>query len=250
MIDELRGAAIICMVVFHSFITMQSFDRFCGFGEKMFNFFLPASPYFAGLFVVICGMSCYFSHSNYKRGLKLLSVAVLLTAATLLIDAYLIDETAIIFGILHMLSVSILIFALSRRLIDKIPVIIGLILNMFLFLFTYNIENRYLGIDGIFKIDLPSRLYDFYFLFPFGLCSDNFASADYYPLIPWFFLFMFGAYLGRTAISGHFPKFMYRKRFAFLSAVGKYTLWIYIFHQPIIYGLLYVSDLLLNLIGI
>ena len=72
-------------------------------------------------------------------------------------------------------------------------------------------------------------------LFPLGLHDSGFASADYFPMMPWFFLFIAGSYFGIIAKDGRLPKFCYPTHIKWLAVVGRYTIWIYVLHQPIIY---------------
>ncbi len=67
-----------------------------------------AQYFFAGLFVVLSGISSTLSRGNIRRALKLVAVALLVTAATFIFDRH----SAILFGILHCLAVSILIYGL------------------------------------------------------------------------------------------------------------------------------------------
>ena len=65
----------------------------------------------------------------------------------------------------------------------------------------------------------------------------KFASADYFPLIPWLFLFwagLFAARLVRPALAA--PPAALRP----LCRVGRHTLAVYRLHQPILYGALWV----------
>ena len=72
--DELRGLAVLCMIFYHAFYTM-AFLFGIPLGRTLLYFFMPAEPYFAGLFILISGISCQLSHSNLIRGAKLLLVA-------------------------------------------------------------------------------------------------------------------------------------------------------------------------------
>ena len=72
--DEVRGFDLILMVFFHAFFVIGYLFDFA-WGRELFLFFNPAEPFFAGLFIFICGISCRLSHSNWKRGGLLLLVA-------------------------------------------------------------------------------------------------------------------------------------------------------------------------------
>ena len=247
LLDELRGFAIICMVFFHAFFTAWSMFGF-EFGKTLFYFFQPAQPYFAALFILISGISCNLSHSNIKRGLILAGISVALTAVTYSGRFIGIYGITIWFGILHLLAFSILFVAIAWRALKKIIPIVGFIINLLLFFVTYFVSRDNGGFINLFfiKIDLPDILYTTDWLCPLGFYSENFFSSDYFPILPWFFMFICGYYLGTYAKKNKFPQFFYNQHIRPLSVVGKYTLWIYIFHQPVIYGLFYALSFIMS----
>ena len=93
----------------------------------------------------------------------------------------------ILFGILHCLGVAMMLYPLLAPLVERLPVWAGVLLSAALYLLTAGIGQRVLGF-GPFTVPLPDALYDCGFLFPLGLHPRIFASADYYPLLPWIFL--------------------------------------------------------------
>ena len=65
----------------------------------------------------------------------------------------------------------------------------------------------------------------------------QFASADYFPILPWVFLFWCGVFLARLWCPGRGePPAALRP----LCAIGRNTLLVYMLHQPVIYGALWV----------
>ena len=98
LMDELRGFAVFCMVFYHGFYTL-AYLYHLELGKILLYFFMPAEPWFAGLFILIAGVSSNLSHSNLIRGLKLAGVALVVTLATWLV----VPEERILFGILHFL---------------------------------------------------------------------------------------------------------------------------------------------------
>ena len=60
--DEVRGFDLLLMVAFHGFYTAGYLFGFRP-AAWLFNFFNPVEPFFAGLFILICGISCRLSHS-------------------------------------------------------------------------------------------------------------------------------------------------------------------------------------------
>ena len=105
LMDELRGFAVFCMVFYHGFYTFAYLFHWA-FGEALLRFFMPAEPWFAGLFILISGISSNLSHSNLARGAKLLVIAL----AVSLVTGLVVPQERILFGILHFLSVCMLLF--------------------------------------------------------------------------------------------------------------------------------------------
>ena len=80
------------------------------------------------------------------------------------------------------------------------------------------------------------------FLFPFGFAYEGFASSDYFPLLPHLGWYMLGTVLGRTVyadkktrLPGTFRESAITRFFCWC---GRQSLFIYLLHQPIVYGLL------------
>lgn len=249
LLDELRGLSIVLMVFFHAFYLIgYEFD--IEFFQELYAFFSPAQPYFAGLFIFICGISCNLSHSNVKRGLLLAGVAALMSMVLWCAVWWrmLSPGNYIWFGILHLLAVCILLYALLRPTLKYIPPVLGFVCCLVLFVLCYHIpydQGGYFGLRGLFTVGIPAAATDHPLLYPFGLCPVS-ACGDYFPLLPWFFCFLGGSFVGVWATRGKFPKWTYRCRFPWLAATGRHTLLIYLFHQPILYLLCEVIGWLIH----
>ena len=260
ILDGIRGVAIISMVVYHALYDVN--DVF-GFHMWIFDFFTLLEPWFAGAFILLCGLSCRFSHSNVKRGVRVFAVAMAVTAVTVLFSVFFAPGQEIYFGILHFMGVAILLYVPLRRPLDRIHPYAALALYLLLFAATYTMPWTYqIGfpgfslqlpaslyyasdtlcrqIDAFFRISTPSWLPDVIGLYPIGLPGANFASADYFPLIPWFFLFLAGTVIGVPVKEHKLPEKFYTARVPFFAAAGRNTLLIYVLHQPVIYLLLTV----------
>jgi uncharacterized membrane protein len=80
----------------------------------------------------------------------------------------------------------------------------------------------------------------FDWLLPLGITSPSFSSYDYFPLVPWLGIFLIGAALGKTVYAGRRSLLPWHLPPTFVNAAGRHSLLIYIVHQPVIMGVLYV----------
>lgn len=235
LLDELRGLSILLMVLYHA-----GYDLIYIFGVHIpffhSSFLNLLQSLFAGLFILISGCCCRLSRSNLARGAAVLALGLGMTLVTWLF----LPDQLILFGILHLLGASMLLFALLRPLLDPVPVPLGVLLTASLFAATWLLPRESLGFFGIAFFDLPKELFTYSWLFPFGFTAPGFSSSDYFPLMPWFFLFLCGSYLGIPIREKRFPAFFYKRHIPFLSLAGRYTIWIYLLHQPVVYGVLLV----------
>ncbi|MCL1789156.1 MAG: DUF1624 domain-containing protein [Oscillospiraceae bacterium] len=249
-LDEIRGFAIICMVVYHIAFTLQEFYEI---NVPIFfdGWFYLIWAVFAGSFIFISGIVCRYSRNNIKRGAQCFLLGMMLTFIT----AIAAPSVAILFGILHFLGICMILFGLGEALLDRIPPLAGIAACVFMFSITWNISAEWIKISGEYvmksggtigfgtlpwaSFPLPEMLYEAKLLFPLGFYAGGFASGDYFPLFPWAFLFLAGAYFGVFVKRGSCPPFFYTTRIPFLAAAGRVTIWIYLLHQPIAMGILY-----------
>ena len=78
---------------------------------------------------------------------------------------------------------------------------------------------------------------------PFGLSSPSFYSFDYFPLVPWLGIFLIGVSLGKSVYASKRSLLPWRLPKTFVNWAGRHSLIIYIAHQPIIMGVLYIFGL-------
>ncbi|MDR2531929.1 MAG: DUF1624 domain-containing protein [Oscillospiraceae bacterium] len=237
LLDEIRGFAIICMVVYHFMFSLNNFYEVDVpiFFEDWFDIIRNI---FAGIFIFISGCVCRFSRNNLKRGIQCFFLGMLITY----IVAFAQPSYMIHFGILHMLGISMIIYALTERFFDFVPPIAGLILFGVLFFALYNVPygnpDGYIGFNGLITYNPPEIMYNTGVLFPFGFSHPQTKYADYFPLIPWFCIFAAGSFFGVYARDNALPRWFYKTRVRFFAATGRYTIWIYLLHQPIIIAVL------------
>ena len=227
LLDELRGLSIILMVIYHFFFNLVFI-----FGVNIPAFHAPLldflQPFFAGVFILISGMVCRYSRSNLKRGAVLMGLALGLSIVTI----NFMPEQAIYFGILHLLASAMILFALLEKPLGAVTVLPGMLIFTLLFAVTFNISRGYLGFFNLHLFELP-QFGDARWMIPIGLMG---IGADYFGLIPWLFLFFAGTYLGIPCADGQMPRIVYRGVLPWLGAVGRKTIYIYLLHQPVLYG--------------
>ena len=235
-VDSLRGLAIVMMVTFHLIFDLNYF------GIYSFNISSGLLWWFAritaSIFVFLVGVSLSLSYTRttllsnnitekelflkyLKRGLKIFSYGLLITAATWIF----IGNGFIVFGILHFIGIAIIL---------EYVVIKRKYLNLFLGL-------AFIA-AGIFLMNFR---FDFYGLLWLGFTPNNFYTVDYFPLLPWLGIVSFGIFLGNTLYEKYVRQFklpdLSRNLVVKVSSfLGKHSLLIYLIHQPIIIILLYL----------
>lgn len=229
LLDEIRGFAILCMVVYH---TMYQLKYSFGVDVPIFfeGWFNVIRDIFAGAFIFISGIMCRFSHDNLRRGVKCFFLGMVITFVTPFFSS-----EGIAFGILHFLGISMMLYGLFGKVIERLPSLAGIIICAILAVITWNISLGFIGIPGVFEWNLPLKAYEVGVLFPFGLYNADFRSSDYFSIFPWIFVFLAGSYFGLYAKEHVLPEFFYRSHIKWLGTVGKYTIWIYILHVPVIF---------------
>ena len=237
MLDEIRGFAIICMIVHHAFLDVGDVLGL-SWGYEVFNALCIVQPIFWAAFIIISGVCSRLSRNSIKRGIIVFVFGLVITVATAVImPLFGFEGAEIYFGILHCLGICMIITGLLMPVFKRIDYRLGAVISMLLFLFFYGIEGGRLCFG---LISLPDSFYRYNFLAPLGFHNSGFYSADYFPILPWIFMFFFGYFVGKLAADGKLPVAMYQKHSRFLSFVGRNSLWVYIAHQPILYALMFI----------
>lgn len=83
----------------------------------------------------------------------------------------------------------------------------------------------------------------------FGLMTKLPATVDYVPLIPWFGVVLIGIYLGQVLSQRPAESFFLRWQSDHpvsqsFTLAGRYSLHIYMLHQPLFLGILYIISLI------
>ena len=239
LLDEIRGFCVLCMIFYHGFIfAYEQYD--IQFGYDAYTFFLPVQPFVSCMFLFICGICCRLSHSNLKRGLKLAIFALALNFISIILLPKLgFYDTEIWWGVLNFFMVCILGYALLEKpIISKIPTWVGFILSAFLFwIFRYWETDSMIALTDSIYWKLPEKVHEITWLFPIGIMSQDFYSADYFPLLPYGFIFSMGTFAGVWVKEGNIPKFAYPVHSKALTWLGQKCFIIYLLELPILFVL-------------
>lgn len=218
-IDALRGIAIVLMVIFHFAWDLN----FLGLATiKLDSWTLYSIARAASMtFLLLVGVSLSISYSKKKqenaqhifrtffhRGLTIFAWGMIITLVTLIV----VPQGTIYFGILHLIGLSVILAYPFLR-----------------FTWTNLIIGFAIAACGIFTnhIILP------------------FSTYDYFPPIPWFGVVLVGIFLGNKLYPNHTRSFELidlsdRAPVKCLEFLGRNSLLIYLVHQPVLTGLLYL----------
>lgn len=223
-LDALRGLCILGMVVVHFVYDLRDMFGLADFAYP--GIFLFIMNWGSVLFLLISGICVTLGSHPVRRGLIVFACGLICSAVTAgMYFLNMADKSIIIyFGVLHCLGVCMLLWPLFKRLPVWALGLLGLGLTVL-----------GLWISGNVVVDFP-------WLIPLGLVPGDFASSDYFPLLPNLGFFLAGAFLGKT---------LYRKKetllprvnpanpvLVFFTLLGKWSLPVYLLHQPVITGLL------------
>lgn len=221
-LDALRGVCILCVIVVHFLFDLSFFG---GLDLTLPAWYVFIQEYGGAIFVVLSGVCVTLGSKSVRRGLIVFACGMLITAVTY--GMYRLGmsgaDVVVKFGVLHLLGVCMLVYPAFKKLPPAALTVLGLVIAI----------TGY-AIRGII---VPQR-----WLFPLGLTYEGFTSSDYFPLFPQLGYFLIGAAIGKTAyrekrtlLPGSFQKTGIARFFCWC---GRQSLFIYLLHQPIVYGLL------------
>lgn len=225
-LDWLRGIAVLGMVLHHALFTWEQVAYMFGdpvtFEVLETGTFWVLQEIFVCLFLLISGICTAYSRNVLRRGAIVTGAALLITLVTaVLLPLIGVEGLNIWFGILHMIGFSMLLYGLFTCPKRWVGACAALVLFL-IYLITVNC------VDSAFARGVLTVI---------GFPQKGFYSADYYPILPYFFVFLAGTFLGPAVRERRFPAFFYEKRVRPLEWVGRHSLWVYLAHQPILFGL-------------
>lgn len=233
-IDFLRGIAIIMMVLYHLLYNLHYFVQY---NVNVYSgFWMYFARVTATTFIFLVGVSLSISSSRTKeiyqdknrlfkkylqRGSKVFFWGLIITLVTRIF----LGKAFIIFGILHLIGISIILAYPFLK---------------------FRYWNLSIGLLCIFLgAYLKGFAFDFYWLLWLGLKPAQFYSVDYFPLLPWFGVVLMGIFFGNIFYPGYSRKFQlvdisFFSGIKVLCFLGKHSLLIYLLHQPLIIAVLFL----------
>ena len=224
-LDALRGICILGMLVVHILFDLILFDLWQP-GKQIGGIYRFLTQWGGILFLLLSGICVTLGSHPIRRGAVVLASGFLCTLVTW--GGYRLDMMdkgiVIYFGVLHCLGICMLLWPLFK----KLPLWALAVLAIAMIALGYGIESY--RVKGMWLVWL-------------GLLPQGFVSGDYFPLLPNLGYFLLGAMGGLTLYRNKtslLPRISGQNAvLRFFRACGRYSLHIYLLHQPVIYGLIY-----------
>lgn len=230
-LDTARGICILGMLVVHFLYDIADIFPTLGITQNpVFDFF---TEWGGVVFFLISGICVILGSRPVRRGLTVLAAGLLVSAVTVAMVRLGLSGKSIIiyFGVLHCLGVCMLLWPLVR----KLPVWALGILAMVVIVLGQIVDGHAFAWGT--------------FLFPLGLQPAGFASSDYFPLLPFWGFFLLGSLLGKLLYKQKvslFPRVNPQTPLIrFCAWVGRWSLPVYLLHQPVFSGIVFLLEVLI-----
>lgn len=234
LIDTFRGIALIFMLLYHVLWDLSHIFY------KAPAWFTPTADYVIQriaccLFIIISGFSFGLGRRHFKSAMRTLAGGLIVAVATYIY----MPKSAAYFGVLVFLASCTLFMIPLRFLLDRISPYITAPVSLVLFILLENLRKGYIGFLQ-FRLKMPTVLYKNLLTAYFGFPPKGFSSLDYFPIFPWIFLFIFGYAVFRMISDKNRLFRLTSPRIPPLEWLGRHTFFIYLIHQPLILGALYL----------
>lgn len=235
LLDEIRGLMLISMIIYHTawdmvYIFGVEWDWYKG------NWAYVWQESIGWGFVLLSGFCWSFGRKKWKRGLLVFCAGAAVSLVTLIV----MPKNRVVFGVLTMLGSCMLLMIPLEKILCKVKPYVGMVVFLFLFLYTRNIYHGYVGWKDFGYVRLPQEWYANLFTTFWGLKEKDFVSMDYFSMIPWMFLFISGYFLKRIFVQNGWMNALKIGKVKPLEILGRNALLVYMLHQPLVYGVLMV----------
>ena len=216
ILDAWRSLAIVLMVTYHFLYDLALFGVITW--QQMFSTPLNITQkLICCSFIFLAGAAARFSRNNLRHGLIVLAAGVVVEIGAL------VGGQVIRFGVLMLLGSSMVIWHFAGKHLQKLPGWLLAVCSAALYLAT----DWWTG-----TLTVSAK-----WLYPLGLTYPGFSSADYFPLMPWLFLFLIGTAFGGWCLAHRENCLLTAPLPGFLTWPGRHSLFIYVIHQPILFGI-------------
>ncbi len=221
-LDALRGFCIVCVIFVHF---MFDLVYFLGKQVDFPPLYTFIQQYGGAIFVVLSGCCATLGSRSFRRGMLVFGCGMLITLVTfgMYRMGMAASDVVVKFGVLHLLGVCMMLYPLLK----KLPTTALSVLAAAIVAIGYAIQGMRFSVR---------------WLFPLGFVYPGFTSSDFFPLLPQLGWFLLGIVIGRTLyhekrtlLPGTAQDFFL---FRFFQWCGRQSLWIYLLHQPVVYGLI------------
>jgi uncharacterized membrane protein len=225
-IDVARGVAIVAMIIYH-FSWDLAFLGFVNFDPTQSLPWVVFQKSIVGTFIFLTGVSLVLGHGEtirwrpfWRRFAIILGAALLISAGTYAFN----PSTFVYFGVLH----AIALFSLLGLAFLKAPLVLILALAIVLIGLQLFIQSPLFG----------EKLWSW-----IGLWDAPPPSEDLVPIFPWFGVALLGIAATRWAINSGLTDRLAQFQGTSspsraLAKLGRWSLVIYVLHQPILIGIL------------
>ncbi|MEO6564643.1 MAG: heparan-alpha-glucosaminide N-acetyltransferase [Casimicrobiaceae bacterium] len=222
-IDNLRGLAIIAMVVYHFCFDLRHFG-FITADMYRDPFWLHARTAILSSFLLLAGISLVLAQRDargrdrfWRHVLRVAAAALLVSAASYVVF----PQRYIWFGVLHAIAISLV---LVRPLISRPALALALGVALLVAGNTWS-----------------SPWFDHRTWGWMGFMTAKPATEDYVPLVPWTGMILLGMALAYPLQRNGFQALAVFARLPpWLGAMGRHSLAIYLIHQPLLFGALFL----------
>jgi len=248
MIDTLRGLAIVSMIGFHACWILNYFGLYITDEMLRSIDFIVWERSICCTFIFVSGYAFNLGKHQLKNGLIILGISIVIT----IVSVMFLYDARIIFGVLTLIGVSYLVTIPINRAIgaqlakNRVLSVICEVASLFIVVAFWNINRGYLGLNGIYKIEMPSEFYKGYFMTFIGFQDPDFYSADYFSLLPWYFLYLAGYFLFKIVKGTTFERKILTKGIPFIRAMGKKSLIIYLIHPVVLFMVIFLISRSIN----